>query len=185
MRGEWYWAISYTEVGVVASGRQVMYWAPDKKTAVALKCLSTHSAVGRSFTFWSAQAEAVHRSSGHAISQPLIVRQVCCKCSCPGGPVCRKRRSQSFLWPFALKCLSTYSILHRPWSVRFSSVCLFCFNKNKILEVILGLILGFLWKSCCSKTIVTDFLSNMHLSHLGFQPSYQGAQKLPRLLLQL
>ena len=35
---------------MVASDRQVMYWAPDKKTAVALKCLSTHSAVVQSFT---------------------------------------------------------------------------------------------------------------------------------------
>ena len=64
----------------------------------------------------------MYRSSGHAISHPPIVRQVCCKCSCRGGPVCHKRRSQSFLWPFALKCLSTLSILHRPRSVRFSSV---------------------------------------------------------------
>ena len=31
MRGEWYWAISYTEVWVVASDRQVMYWAPMRK----------------------------------------------------------------------------------------------------------------------------------------------------------
>ena len=71
MRGEWYWAVSYTEVWVVASDWQVMYWAPDKKTAVALKCLSTHSAVVQSFTSDTARAEAVYRSSGHAISQLL------------------------------------------------------------------------------------------------------------------
>ena len=81
---------------MVASDRQVMYWAPDKKTAVALKCLLTHSVVERSFTSDTARAEAVYRSSGHAISQPLVV--VCCKRSCPGVPVCHKRRSQSFLW---------------------------------------------------------------------------------------
>ena len=56
---------------MVASDRQVMYWAPDKKTAVALKCLSTHSAVVQSFTSDTARAEAVYRSSGHAISQLL------------------------------------------------------------------------------------------------------------------
>ena len=72
--------------------------------------------------FDTARAVAVYRSSGHAISQPFVVRLVSRKRSCPGGPVCRKRRSQSFLWPFALKCLSTYSILHRPWGVRFSLV---------------------------------------------------------------
>ena len=77
---------------------------------------------GRALRFDTARAVAVHRSSGRAISHPLIVRQVCCKRSCPGCPVCRKRRSQSFLWPFALKCFSTYSILHRPQNLRFSSV---------------------------------------------------------------
>ena len=56
---------------MVASDRQVMYWAPDKKTAVALKCLSTHSAVVQSFTSDTARAVAVYRSSGHAISQLL------------------------------------------------------------------------------------------------------------------
>ena len=71
MRREWYWAISYTEVWVVASDWQVMYWAPDKKTAVALKCLSTHSAVVQSFTSDTVRAVAVYRTSGHAISQLL------------------------------------------------------------------------------------------------------------------
>ena len=56
---------------MVASDRQVTYWVPDKKTAVALKCLSTHSAVVQSFTSDTARAEAVYRSSGHAISQLL------------------------------------------------------------------------------------------------------------------
>ena len=56
---------------MVASDRQVMYWAPDKKTAVALKCLSTHSAVVQSFTSDAARAVAVYRTSGHAISQLL------------------------------------------------------------------------------------------------------------------
>ena len=122
MRGEWYWAVSYTEVWVVASDWQVMYWAPDKKTAVALKCLSTHSAVGQSFTIRYCTGRSGAPLIGSCHISAYVTKQVCCKRSCPGGLVCRKRRSQSFLWPFALKGLSTYSILHRPQSVRFSLV---------------------------------------------------------------
>ena len=92
---------------VVASGRQVMYWALRRKRPLHSSAYRLILQWGRALRFDTAQAEGVYRSSGHAISHPPIVRQVCCKCSCPGGPVCRKRRSQSFLWPFALKCLST------------------------------------------------------------------------------
>ena len=56
---------------MVATDRQVMYWAPDKETAIALKCLSTHSAVVQSLTSDTARAVAVYRTSGHAISQLL------------------------------------------------------------------------------------------------------------------
>ena len=104
---------------MVASDRQVMYWAPGKKTVVALKCLSTHSAVGQSFTIRYCTGRSGTPLIGTCHISASVTKQVCCKCSCPGGPVCYKRRSQSFLWPFALKCLSTYSILHRPQSVRF------------------------------------------------------------------
>ena len=109
---------------MVASDQQVMYWVPDilKKTAVALKCLSTHSAVGQSFTIRYCTGRSGAPLIGSCHISAAVTKQVCCKRSCPGGPVCRKRRSQSFLWPFALKCLSTYSILHRPQSVRFSLV---------------------------------------------------------------
>ena len=144
-----------------------MYWAPKRKRPLHSSAYRLILQWGRALRFDTAQAVAVHRSSGHAISHPLIVRQACCKCSCPGGPVCRKQRSQSFLWPFALKCLSTYSILHRPQSVRFSSVHaisqlllqyksvvrLFCFFSNSTFWVTLGLILGFLGKSCCSEKV--------------------------------
>ena len=92
---------------VVASGRQVMYWALRRKRPLHSSAYRLILQWGRALRFDTAQAEGVYCSSGHAISHPPIVRQVCCKCSCPGGPVCRKRRSQSFLWPFALKCLST------------------------------------------------------------------------------
>ena len=52
------------------------------------------------------------------------------------------------------------------------------------MSVILGIISDFLGKSCCSKKIITDFQSNMHLGQLGFQPSKQGRQELPGLILQ-
>ena len=83
------------------------------------------------------------------------------------------------------------------------------------MSVILGIISDFLGKSCCSKKVITDFQSNIHLNKwdsnpaaretgapwtdtsvnnrsnlllkldkLGFQPSKQGRQKLPRLILQ-
>ena len=52
------------------------------------------------------------------------------------------------------------------------------------MSVILGIISDFLGKSCCSKKIITDFQSNMHLVQLGFQPSKEGRQELPGLILQ-
>ena len=85
MRWEWYWAISYTEVWVVASDRQVMYWAPDKKTAVALKCLSTHSAVGQSFTIRHCKCRSSAPLMWSRHISASVTKQVCCKCSCQGG----------------------------------------------------------------------------------------------------
>ena len=97
---------------MVASDRQVMYWAPDKKTAVALKCLSTHSAVVQSFTSDTARAVAVYRSSGHAISQLLSRNKtVCCKRSCPGVPVWTQAEVPQFIWPLHSRASR---ILHRP-----------------------------------------------------------------------
>ena len=78
---------------MVASDRQVMYWAPDKKTAVALKCLSTHSAVVQSFTSDTARAEAVYRSSGHAISQLLSRNKSVVSAHAQVSRSGRKRRS--------------------------------------------------------------------------------------------
>ena len=104
-RGEWYWAVSYTEVWVVASDRQVMYWAPDKKTAVALKCLSTHSAVVQSFTSDTARAVAVYRSSGHAISQLLSRNKSVVSAHAQVARSGRKRRSPNFV-AVALMCVS-------------------------------------------------------------------------------
>ena len=52
-----------------------------------------------------------------------------------------------------------------------------CLNKK--ISVILGITSDFLGKSCCSKKIITDFQSNMHLGELRFQPSKQGRQELP------
>ena len=98
---------------MVASDRQVMYWAPDKKTAVALKCLSTHSAVVQSFTSDTARAVAVYRSSGHAISQLLSRNKSVVSAHAQVSRSGRKRRSPNFV-AVALKCLSSFSILHRP-----------------------------------------------------------------------
>ena len=78
---------------MVASDRQVMYWAPDKKTAVALKCLSTHSAAVQSFTSDTARAVAVYRSSGHAISQLLSRNKSVVSAHAQVSRYGRKRRS--------------------------------------------------------------------------------------------
>ena len=99
---------------------------------------------------------------------------------------------------FALKCLSTYSILHRSQSVRFSSVhaisqfllqnksvvSFYFFSSSNTFRVTLGLISGFLGKSCRSEKIVTDFQTNMQLGQLGFQPSEHGRQVLLNSVLQ-
>ena len=113
-RGEWYWAISYTEVWVVASDRQVMYWAPDKKTAVALKCLSTHSAVVQSFTSDTAQAEAAYRSSGHAISQLLSRNKSVVSAHAQVARSGRKRRSPNLCGHCTHVCLG-YCTGHLPF----------------------------------------------------------------------
>ena len=90
---------------MVASDRQVMYWAPDKKTAVALKCLSTHSAVVQSFTSDTARAVAVYRSSGHAISQLLSRNKSVVSAHAQVARSGCKRRSPIYV-AVALTCVS-------------------------------------------------------------------------------
>ena len=128
--------------------------------------------------FDTARAVAVYRSSGHAISQPLIV--FCCKRSCPGVPVCHKRRSQSFLW-HSHSCayrLIRYCTGHRSVRFLYQLFCCCCFflNKNKTFWYNSGLISGFVGKSCCSETtIVTDFQGNMHTKvNWDSNPAYKG-----------
>ena len=118
MRGEWYWAVSYTEVWVVASDWQVMYWAPDKKTAVALKCLSTHSAVGQSFTIWYCTGRSGVPLIGSCHISASVTKQVCCKRSCPGVPVWTQAEVPQFIWPLHSRASR---ILHRPYTLFFRS----------------------------------------------------------------
>ena len=184
---------------MVASDRQVMYWAPDKKTAVALKCLSTHSAVGQSFTIRYCTGRSGAQLIGSHHISASVTKQVCYKCSCPGGLVCCKRNSQSFLWPLhsSVYRLIRYCTGHRVYTLFISSrhisvsvtkqVCcklLLFFSSSNTFRVTLGLISGFLGKSCRSEKIVTDFQTNMQLGQLGFQPSKHGRQVLLNSVLQ-
>ena len=68
---EWYWAVCYTEVWVVASDRQVMYWAPKRKRPLHSSAYRLILQWGRALRFDTARAVAVHSSSGHTISQLL------------------------------------------------------------------------------------------------------------------
>ena len=96
---------------MVASDRQVMYWAPDKKTAVALKCLSTHSAVGQSFTIRYCTGRSGAPLIGSCHISASVTKQVCCKCSCPGVPVWTQAEVPQFIWPLHSRASR---ILHRP-----------------------------------------------------------------------
>ena len=64
-------AVSYTEVWVVASDQQVMYWAPKRKRPLHSSAYRLILQWGRALPFDTARAVAVHRLSGHAISQLL------------------------------------------------------------------------------------------------------------------
>ena len=64
-----------------------------EKTAVAPKCLLTHSAVVQSFTSDTARAVAVYRSSGHAISQLLSWNKSVVSAHAQVARSGRKRRS--------------------------------------------------------------------------------------------
>ena len=101
---------------MVASDWQVMYWAPDKKTAVALKCLSTHSAVVQSFTSDTARAEAVYRSSGHAISQLLSRNKSVVSAHAQVSRFGRKRRSPN-LYGRCTHVRLGYCTGHTPFSL--------------------------------------------------------------------
>ena len=112
---------------MVASDRQVMYWAPDKKTAVALKCLSTHSAVVQSFTSDTARAEAVYRSSGHAISQLLARNKSVVSAHAQVSRYGRKRRSPNFV-AVALMCVSDTAQATHPFQ-QVKPYLSFCWEK--------------------------------------------------------
>ena len=98
-----------------------------EKTAVALKCLSTHSAVGQSFTSDYAQAVAVYRSSGHAISQLLSRNKSVVSAHAQVARFGHKRRSQSFLWHCTQALIDLYRYCTGHGSVRFSFFCLFVY----------------------------------------------------------
>ena len=57
---------------MVTSDRQVMYWAPKKKRPLHSSAYRLILQWGRALRFDTARAVAVHRSSGHAISQLLL-----------------------------------------------------------------------------------------------------------------
>ena len=75
------------------------------------------------------------------------------------------------------------SFSHEPGFLKPLNFVVF-FPKLKQISVILGIILDFLGKSCCSEKIITDFQSNIPFGQLGFQPSKQGRQEFPGLILQ-
>ena len=100
---------------MVASDRQVMYWAPDKKTAVALKCLSTHSAVGQSFTIRYCTGRSGAPLIGSCHISASVTKQVCCKRSCPGVPVWIQAEVTHFGSQFPLKFVVAVFFVLKKW----------------------------------------------------------------------
>ena len=172
---------------MVASDRQVIYWAPKRKRPLHSSAYRLILQWGRALRFDTARAVAVHSSSGHTISQLLSRnKSVISAHAQEAWSVASGTHSHSCGLCTHTECTLFISSRHISVSVTKQVCCklLIFFSSNNSFRVTLGLISGFLGKSCRSEKIVTDFQTNMQLGQLGFQPSKHGRQVLPNSVLQ-
>ena len=183
---------------MVASDRQVIYWAPKRKRPLHSSAYRLILQWGRVLRFDTARAVAVHSSSGHTISQLLSRNKFVISAHAQeawsvtsGGHshscgLCTQVFIDLFDTAQATECTLFISSRHISVSVTKQVCCklLIFFSSNNSFRITLGLISGFLGKSCRSEKIVTDFQTNMQLGQLGFQPSKHGRQVLPNSVLQ-
>ena len=101
---------------VVASGRQVMYWALRRKRPLHSSAYRLILQWGRALRFDTAQAEAVHRSSGHAISQLLSRNKSVVSAHAQVSRSGRKRRSPN-LYGRCTHVRLGYCTGHTPFSL--------------------------------------------------------------------